>query len=285
MTYLRHIPAPPLDRYISHLYYLDGRMPYTRERILPVPLLDLKINLGGAFLLEREAETQAPQRLTESWFVGMQGVYHAVDWPGDMRVYGVRFKPGGAYPFLGLPMSDVYNRVIPLDDLWGRFAVEVRERLCAAPTTEAGLALFEQLMRTRLCDEREEQKIVEYGIAEIRRRRGSLSIRQLCDDISISQNHLGTQFKRVVGTTAKELALLYRFEQVLRAIRPNGPMDWTEIALRYGYYDQSHLNKTFLAFTGHNPTDYLHLRRRVYRDNALVTQLSLRSLPVDLPID
>src|SRR5690606_13705779 len=116
-----------LDRYIVHLYYLDGRMPYPHERILPVPLLDLKINLGGAFLLDGGAETQAPPRLTESWFVGMQGVYHAVDWRADLRVYGVRFKPGGAYPFLGVPMSELYTRVAPLDALWGPFADELRE--------------------------------------------------------------------------------------------------------------------------------------------------------------
>ena len=281
MTYLRRVPSAPLDRYIIHLYYLDGRMPYSRERILPVPQLDLKINLGGAFQIDADGQAKAPQRLTESWFVGMYDVYHTLDWPEDMRVYGVRFKAGGAYPFLGLPMTELYNRVVPLDAVWGRFAAEVQERLCAAPTIEAGLALFEQLMQSRLYDEPYGQNIVEYGITEIDRQHGSLSIKRLSDQIGISQNHLGTQFKRVVGTTAKELAQLYRFEHVLRSIRPTGPTNWTRIAIRCGYYDQSHFNKTFLAFTGYSPTDYLRFRRRVSPENSPVHQLSLRNLPVD----
>jgi AraC-like DNA-binding protein len=39
------------------------------------------------------------------------------------------------------------------------------------------------------------------------------------------------------------------------------------MARQAGFYDLSHLNKDFLAFTGHNPTDYLRLRRRFYSEN------------------
>jgi AraC-like DNA-binding protein len=85
----------------------------------------------------------------------------------------------------------------------------------------------------------------------------------------------------VVGTSAKELARLYRFEHVLRAIDHMHPIDWTQIAQQFGYYDVSHLNKDFLAFTEHGPTDYLHLRQRVHMEDALVDQLSLRILPTD----
>ena len=281
MTYLRYVPSPPLDRYINHLYYLDGWMPFPRERILPAPLLDLKINLGSAFHMYEARHTERPKSLTESWLVGLYGEYHTIDWPSDMRIYGVCFKPGGVYPFVGLPLSELYNQVVALDAVWGRFASDFRERLYAAPSVEAGFALFEQLILTRLREEPHGQNVVEYGIAEIARNQGSLSIKALSDDIGISQNHLLMQFKRMVGVSAKEMARLYRFEHVLRSIDPSQPVDWTRIAQQSGFYDQSHFNKDFMAFTGHSPTDYLHLRRAVHAGDALVDQLSLRNLPTD----
>jgi AraC-like DNA-binding protein len=281
MIYLRYIPSPPLNHYIEHLYYLDGLMPFPQERILPVPTLDLKINLGGAFLMYKDGHTGCPRSFTESWLVGLYGIYHTIDWPSEMRLYGVRFKPGGAYPFLGLPMSELYNQVVSLDAFWGRFASEIRERLYAAPTIQTGLALFEQLILTRLYEKPNEQNVVEYAIAMIDRHHGTLSIRGLSDSVGISQNHLGTQFKRIVGTSVKEMARLYRFEHVLRSTDPTRPVDWTQIAQQCGYYDQSHLDKDFRVFTGHNPTGYLHSRRRVYTDNAQVDQFSLRLLPID----
>ncbi|MCA9884761.1 MAG: AraC family transcriptional regulator [Anaerolineae bacterium] len=206
---------------------------------------------------------------------------HSIEWPSDMRLYGVRFKPGGAYPLVGLPMSELYNGVVALEALWGCFASEVRERLDAAPTIEAGFALFEKLLLARLCEESADQAIVEYAIAQISRHCGILSIKALSDYIGISQNHLGTQFKRVVGTSTKEIAQLYRFEHVLRSIDVTQSVDWTRITQQCGYYDQSHFNKDFTTFTGYNPTDYLHLRRRVFTEGALVDQLSLRILPTD----
>lgn len=280
MTYIRRVPSPPLDNYIHHLYYLDGAMPFPRERILPHPTLDLKINLGSRFHLYDD-DSGSPRHLTESWLTGISGDYHTIDWPLEMRLYGVRFKAGGAYPFLRLPMSELYDQVVSLDTFWGRFACEMRERLGCAPTIGAGLALFERLMRSRLCEKPYEQNLVDYCITEIDRTHGNLSIRRLSDHANMSQNHLTTQFKRVVGTSTKELARLYRFEHVLRSINPTQPVNWTQIALQCGYYDQSHFNKDFMTFTGYNPTGYLHLRSRVYTVHTPVDQLSLRALPTD----
>lgn len=281
LRYVTHIPAPPLNAYIDAFYYADGKMPFRHEKILPVPSLDLKINLGDAFHMYERDRRIAPVSLTESWLVGLYGVLHSIDWPSDMRLYGVNFKPNGAFPFLGFPLSEIYNQVVSLDTIWGRWASEVREQLHASPTIEAGLVLFERLLRDRLQETLYEHNIIEYAISAINQKHGIVSIRALSDHIGISQNHLGTLFKRVVGTSAKELARLYRFEHVLHLVNQSHPIDWTRLAQQIGYYDLSHINKDFVTFTGHSPTDYLQLRRRVYAEDALVDQLSLRTLPTD----
>lgn len=281
MVYVQHTPSFPLNQYIERLYYMDGGMPFRHEKILPVPALDLKINLGRAFYIYEGNRRTSPMCLTESWLVGLYGVHHSIDWPSDMRVYGVCFKPNGAYPFLGFPLSEVYNQVVALDAVWGQWASEIREKLHDVPNIEAGLALFERLLSERLCETPYEHNIVDYAISVINQNHGSVSIRALSDQLGISQNHLGTLFKRVVGTSAKELARLYRFEHVLRAINHTHSVDWTQIAQQFGYYDVSHLYKDFAMFTGHNPSDYWFLRRRVYSEDTLVDQLSFRILPTD----
>jgi AraC-like DNA-binding protein len=123
------------------------------------------------------------------------------------------------------------------------------------------------MLLARLCDSLHGLDIVQYAIEQIERYDGGLSMRALSDHIGISENHLGTQFKRVVGVTPKELARFYRFAHVVLSIDPLQPVDWTQLARQANFYDLSHLNKDFLAFTGHNPTDYLQLRRRFYDEN------------------
>ena len=278
VTYLRHIPSSRLNDYIDYLYYLDGRMASSHEKILPLPTLDLKINLGGALLVFENGHSDT---YIDSWCVGVWRVPHTVDWPPDLRLFGVHFKPDGAYPFLQLPLSELHNRVVRLDAIWGQYATELRERLYAAPTIQAGFALLERLLLERLGEAPPGLEVVRHGITQMAHQHGAVSVRELCDTIAISQNHLGTLFKQFVGVSAKELAQLYRFEHSLRMADPLRPVEWTRVAIRSGYYDLSHLNKEFLAFTGHTPSDYLRLRRRAYEKDPERAQTHLRNLPTD----
>lgn len=112
------------------------------------------------------------------------------------------------------------------------------------------------------------------------RQHRALSIRALSDHIGISQNHLGMQFKRMVGVPPKDLARFYRFAHVVCSLDPSKEVDWGRIVHQSRFYDLSHLNKDFVEFTGHNPTDYLRLRRRFHDENPNYS-LDVGPLPID----
>ena len=259
-----HIPSPPLNAYIHCLWYADRPIPYPRLKILPMPSLHLMINFGSAFHIYEADHTEPLAACTESWSVGLWDGYHIMDAPHEMQILNVSFKPGGAYPFLQLSLSELRNQFVPLDAIWGCLAAEIRERLYAAPTVPARFALFEQLLLARLAEVPYGFKAVQFGVAEIARAHGTLSIRALSDHIGMSQKHLIAQFKQMVGGTPKALARLYRFKNVIHSLDPLQPVDWTRVAHQACYYDQPHFNKDFEAFTGHSPTDYLRLRRQYY---------------------
>jgi AraC-like DNA-binding protein len=199
--------------------------------------------------------------------VGLWSAYHVIDWPPDTQYLGVSFQPAGAYPFLKIPLSELHHQVVPLDAIWGQRAAEIRERLAAASTPEERFDVFEQFLLARLYEANPETSLVEYAVAEIARQRGALSIRALSEQMGISQKHLIAQFNRVVGGTPKALARLYRFSHLVYSIDPTQPVDWTVLAHQSLYYDQSHFNHEFEAFSGHSPGDYLRLRRHVQAEN------------------
>jgi AraC-like DNA-binding protein len=267
MTYVPYTPSPPLNTYINRVYYCDQPMPYAREQIMPTPWLNLMINFGGTFRAYEAGESQPFITCSDSWWLGLRGAHHIVDWPPDMRLLIIDFKPGGAYPFLRMPLSELHHQVVPLDAIWGGFAAEIRERLYAAPTALARFALLEQLLLERLGQVPDGLCVVQAAVAQIAEAHGALSIRELSNQMGFSQKHLIAQFKRLVGGTPKELARMYRFLHVLNTIDPAQPVDWTQIAHQFLYYDQSHFNHEFAAFTGLCPTDYLHMRRRVQAEH------------------
>lgn len=278
-TYIRHVPSPPLDAYIDYLYYQNS-FRYSHEKMLPMKSLHLLVSFGDAIKVFDAFRAKPVAVLTESWVIGTWNVCHVADWPLDMQFFGVCFKPGKAYPFLQLPLSELHNQFVPLDVIWGHYDAEIREQLYTAPTIQAGFTLLERRLLARLGEAPHGLGVVQYAIGEIARHHGVVSIRTLSEHIGISQNHLNTHFKRMVGTSPKEIARLYRFESVLNSIDPTQPVDWTLIARRFRYYDLSHLNKDFEAFIGHSPTDYLRLRRQMWTENPEHDRL-LRTLPID----
>jgi AraC-like DNA-binding protein len=280
MIYMSHIPSPPLNLYIDDLYYLDGPAPHSRLKTFPVPSLHLMVNFGQAFSVSLSDQAHPFATCRQSWWVGMFSTSHIVDWPSSVQFFGIHFKPGGAAAFLHVPLSELHNQVVALDVLWGPSAAEMRERLHDAPTTQAGFALFEQLLLARLSWNPPGLDLVHSALGEITHHHGTLSIRKLSEQLGISQNHLNTQFKRLVGISPKEFARLSRFFSVLRSIDPMQPVDWMLIAHQAGFYDQSHFNKDFVTLTGYSPSDYLRLRRRICAQNPQQSQ-SLGQLPIE----
>ena len=266
MSYLQHVPRAPLNAFVHDLYYLDGPAPYARLKVLPMPALHLIVNLGDRCQVYKPEQAEPFARNIESCWVGLWSTPYVVEYPATLRLYGIHFTPGGAHPFLRMPLSELHNEIVALDAIWGQEAEEIRERLHDAPTIGAGFALLERMLTARL-RETSGLGMVRFAIAEIARQHGAVAIRGLSDAMGISQNHLSTQFKRIAGVPPKQLARFYRFAHILRSVDPQKTVDWTEIAHAARFYDQSHFNKDFAAFTGFSPTRYLELRRRLHEEH------------------
>jgi AraC-like DNA-binding protein len=279
MTFIFHNPAPPLSFYINSFYSPNESLPLPRERILPLPTLDLKINFGGGFQVYDRDQGEPFTILTESWALGLWTTYHIVDWPEDLQYVGVSFKPGGAYPFLGLPLSELQNQIVSLDAIWGSFAAELRERLYTAPTIQARFALLEQFLVARLSEPPPGLKAVRCAVAEIASQHGMLPVRELSERMGMSQKHLIVQFKQWVGCTPKELGRLYRFGDILASIDLDQPVDWTLVAHQSYFHDQSHFIRDFREFSGLTPSDYLRLLRQLHAEKPDRAQ-HLRLLPI-----
>ncbi|MBA3869587.1 MAG: hypothetical protein H0X30_10570 [Anaerolineae bacterium] len=66
MPFTLHIPSPPLNAYINSFYYVDGLVPYRREKILPDAGLDLKVNFGSAIQAYEAGQSEPFATCTES---------------------------------------------------------------------------------------------------------------------------------------------------------------------------------------------------------------------------
>ncbi len=197
------------------------------------------------------------QTLPGALVCGTHSEFFVIDTEEQFAVLGVHFKPGGAFPFFKPPAGEVRNQHVALADLWGARAGELRERLLAAPTPEAKFRVLETILLAQLARPLARHPAVNFALRHLPRAR---SMAAVTEQIGLSQRRFIQLFDAQVGLTPKLYARVQRFQQVLRLIRRQTQIDWTEVALQCGYFDQAHFSHDFKAFSGFNPTTYLTLR-------------------------
>jgi AraC-like DNA-binding protein len=258
------VPRPPLDGLIDDLYYLKGAPPYARLTLPASPAALLIVNLGAPFRIRTGTETAeyadgcVVTTPTRAWEFG---------YPPRTRSVGVHFKPWGPAPFLPMPATELCDRPVTLEQVWGRPAVaELRDRLATAYGPHEMLTLLEEELMRRLC-EPAGLGLVRHTSRVIAATGGAVAIDDLRAAAGVSSTHLAQRFKELVGVTPKRLARTYRFATTVLTIDPAGPIDWGDLAGRAGYFDQAHFGHEFQAFTGLTPTRYVEVRRRFLREH------------------
>jgi AraC-like DNA-binding protein len=82
------------------------------------------------------------------------------------------------------------------------------------------------------------------------------SIGAVTDAIGMSAKRFIERFKAQVGLSPKRYCRIRRFQQAVRRAHRGQRVDWAQLALNCGYYDQSHFIHEFRACSGLTPTAY-----------------------------
>jgi AraC-like DNA-binding protein len=248
ISYL-HSPGPPLSRFVELFWYYAGvSLPHKQERLLPQGTAELVIDLRDC--------REGAQILPGAVVCGPHSRFFVLDTACQAEVIGIHFKPGGAFPFFKLPVDELHNLHVALDDLWGPRATELRERVLAAPTPRAKVEVMEQVLIAQAFRGLDRHPAVGFALGEFQRPELP-AIAAVTDKIGLSARRFIQVFSEQVGLSPKLFCRVQRFQQTLKIVRREHDVDWAEIALGCGYFDQAHFIHDFKEFSGINPTAYL----------------------------
>ena len=82
-----------------------------------------------------------------------------------------------------------------------------------------------------------------------------LTITEVCAAVAMSKSRFSETFRHETGMSFSKYLSQYRIERA-KELMNTGNLTLSEIALRTGFYDQSHFTKTFRRFTGNTPSRY-----------------------------
>jgi AraC-like DNA-binding protein len=151
----------------------------------------------------------------------------------------------GAYPELG-------GTVVALEDLLGREAMRIQERLRSSRSWDDRFAIAEAALARRLEAGRAVDPEVGYVWGQMVTSQGWVRVERLANEVGWSRKRLWSRFRSQIGLTPKRAAQLVRFDHA--AHRLAAGHDAALVAAESGYSDQSHLHRDVVAFTGITPT-------------------------------
>ena len=254
-------PGPPLDGFVQTLWVFEGEaQPLSKERALPDGCALLIVNLDeDCTRIYNRHDFGLRQSFNGCALVGPQTEYNIID-NQRTSMAGVHFRPGGLLPFFSPPADEVQGMQLPLDVLWGRLAGELRERLLEVSTAQERLGVLEQTLLGRIRRPLARHPAVAYALEQFRNGAHARSIGEVTDKTGLSPRRFIEVFRREVGLTPKLFCRVRRFQRALQSAAAGKTVEWTDVALEAGYFDQAHFIHDFRGFSGINPSTYAESR-------------------------
>lgn len=247
VDYAEAAPSPALAPWVACFWSLRGTVAAERiDRVLPDGCADIIIDIASG---------------TRPQAVGAMRRALAVPLAGYVDKLGVRFRPGAALMFLDIPLSELTDRVVPLDACWGaRADALIDHTVGAAPAARVGL--LDALLRARVRRRHPDDELVTRATAMFQAARGGVGVREVAAALGVGERRLERVFDRCVGLSPKQLARVVRFGHAVRRIECGG-RGWTDIAFATGYADQAHFIREFRELAGVTPPTFVAERAGV----------------------
>ena len=258
-------PLAPLRPFVKTLWASDGiadaaSSGWRRERVLPTGSMHLVFRLSEHPLRVYGGSDDLEGREIGLAIVGgSRSSYYLRDVSQPVRSVGAAFHPGAAGLLLGVPADELAERHTPLDELWGRVAADLRERLAEAGPIERQLDAFEALLAARLPRVRGLHPAVA---GALQRLGAGAGLRTAVEESGYSRRRFIELFRSAVGLSPKRYCRVIRFQSALARVAARRAASWVDVALAAGYSDQPHFNRDFREFSGISPGRYRELGPR-----------------------
>jgi AraC-like DNA-binding protein len=220
----------------------------------PAPFAHLVIEFGSPSRLIVGREQRSIGSRCGGYVAGPGDQFMRVEPTGHQRIVLVNFTCTAARRFLGIPLSELEHGIVYLQDLPARPFESFPAVLSSAPDWSTRFDLVEELLMRRILGAQLDTARVDYALARLQSRKGSLKIAALAKELGCSHKHLVSLFHDQVGVCPKLMARLQRLHGAVCTLgRAGDPVSLARLAVHHGYSDQAHLAREMKQLTGLTP--------------------------------
>lgn len=175
-----------------------------------------------------------------------------------IQTFGIRFYPGVLYPFLKYPLNDFTNKMILLEDVIEDIRIKLGEELINALTITHMVSAANKYFAA-LLDNSLNNAVLNNALFLIYKAKGNITIKNISDREVISERQIRRIFNNWIGINPKTFCKIVRFQNIIKAKRGSQEINWINLALESGYYDQTHFINEFKELSGFTPEKFFSI--------------------------
>jgi len=241
MRYSKYKPSPSLKKHIDFYWVLQTDATYKpfKAPLVADACTDIFINAG-----ENAGDFNGNSPLLPGcvYMGGTTTTSSFVRTLPDSLFIGIRFKPGGLSVFYDIPLYEIVDQIIGIQDNYLLSIIGLDELLPLR---------FDQYFEAKQKEKRSITSITE----AVYHYNGQISVDALAQKCNVSNRTLERMFSINVGITPKEFINIVRFQQTLKVLqneRSKGRL--LQIASEMGYCDHAHLTREIKKYSGLTPS-------------------------------
>lgn len=252
-NYREWAPVPPLREHVCCLWVNDLRAsPVSLLQVVPDGCVDIVWTGEGLLVAGPDTEPVLANLAPRS------------------SVVGVRFHPGAALSWLGVPLHEIVNARLPLSEFSKLRTASVaatpdslEDQLSQAPDLPEAARIMERALLARL----PQVGPVDVSIPFLRKAAcedgaggsgaGHLDIRSLAAVLGTSERTLHRRCLGVFGYGLKTLHRIARFQRFFGLARSSAKQPLVTLAMEAGFADQAHLTREVQRLGGTTPSQFV----------------------------
>lgn len=245
-----YIPTEQLRPYIKTYKIIESRLG-TTNRVLPNTSFAMSFRFKGQIsYLNDKYKTS----LNFATFSGLQKSARLINYDTDTSAIIVIFKEAGLSAFFKQPLHELFGQSISLDNFFSASEILiVQEQLINSKSDLERIAALEEFLLSKV-NHFSTDKLILAAISKINAENGNVRIRELANELFISQDAFEKRFRKIIGATPKQFSHIVKMNTAIS--QQNSVPFFLDLAFGNGYYDQSHFNNDFKKFTRQTPTDF-----------------------------
>jgi AraC-like DNA-binding protein len=171
---------------------------------------------------------------------------------GTVDSFAILFQPSALGLLFALPAREFTDQNFDAEQVFGTLITRFHERLADCRTFEERISVANQFLLQRVAAPPRDG--ISAAATDILRGAGGARIQAMARRADLGLRQFERRFVQQVGVSPKLFARIARFEAALDRMARSPQGSWTEVAHRFGYYDQMHMVHDFSRFTSETPT-------------------------------